>query len=374
MIMMGITENSIAFAILEGKYGWMTEILALLGIVVVFNFLVKSLLKRFHIKFDREKKVWQDSFVRAFYKPISCYVWFMAILLSIDLIGTRFEEVNVIDKVMRKHLLSYGAILTLAWFLFKWKSNVVVAMMHRSKKQKGSGYDQGRIDMVGKLATLVIIFVTIMLLMEASDRSLQTLIAFGGVSGLAIAFASQEIIANFFSGLVIYMTHPFAVGDWIVIPEKDLEGHVEEIGWYTTCVRTFEKRPIYVPNSIFSKLVVVTPSRMSHRQIKEIISIRYQDKDKLLTILSAIKEMLCQHPSIDPTQRMLVHFTSFRDQSLDILVDTYCTVVDTVLFADVKQDVLLKIGELIENHGAEISFPIVTVDMPHGLTVRVKDQ
>lgn len=364
------TYHNIGFAVLEGKYDWITEILALLGLVVVFNFIIKILLKRLHLKFEKQRNIWQDSFVNALLKPLSYYIWYIALINSVDLISLRFKQDSVIDATLMRGLILFGGILAFAWFLLSWKSHLVMAMMKRSKEHKIPGYDQGRIDMMGKIVTIIICLVTIMLLLEASGRSIQTLIAFGGISGLAIAFASQEIIANFFSGLVIYMTRPFSVGDWVMIPEKEIEGHVEEIGWYTTCVRTFEKRPIYVPNSIFSKLVVMTPSRMSHRQIKEKISIRYRDKDKLQTILDDIKTMLVQHHAIDTSQRMLVHFNAFGDHSLDILIDTYSSMIDTVAFADVKQDVLLKISNIIEQQGAEIAFPSSVVEIPYGVEIK----
>ena len=55
------------------------------------------------------------------------------------------------------------------------------------------------------------------------------------------------MISNFFGGFMIYVTHSFGIGDWINLPDHNVEGYVEEIGWYTTRIRTFEKRPIYVP-------------------------------------------------------------------------------------------------------------------------------
>ena len=68
---------------------------------------------------------------------------------------------------------------------------------------------------------------------------------------------------------MVYLDRPFKVGDWIRSPDKDIEGTVEKIGWRLTTIRTFDKRPLYVPNQVFTNVSVQNPSRMSHRRIYE---------------------------------------------------------------------------------------------------------
>jgi MscS family membrane protein len=70
---------------------------------------------------------------------------------------------------------------------------------------------------------------------------------------------------------MIYLDRPFAVGDWIRSPDRDIEGTVEDIGWRLTRIRTFDSRPLYVPNSAFTSIAVENPSRMEHRRIYETI-------------------------------------------------------------------------------------------------------
>ena len=80
--------------------------------------------------------------------------------------------------------------------------------------------------------------------------------------------------------MFVYLDRPFAVGDWVRSPDREIEGTVENIGWRVTRIRTFDKRPLYIPNSIFSQIAVENPSRMSNRRIKETIGIRYDDASK----------------------------------------------------------------------------------------------
>ena len=127
-------------------------------------------------------------------------------------------------------------------------------------------------------------------------------------------------------------------------------------------VRTFDKRPLYVPNSVFNKLSLENPSRMSHRRIYETIGIRYQDAAKMDVIIEDIKTMLRGHEEIDTSQTMIVNFNSFAPSSLDFFVYTFTKTTNWVRFHEIKQDVLLRIVAIIHGNGADIAFPTTTID------------
>lgn len=345
-------------AAIDGVYGWISETVSLIIIVIVFNFLAKWVLNRLHQRFEKQNKFWHDSFVRALGKPLGFYVWFFAAVHILDLIAYRsFPQASIENMHM---LLEIAGVFCLSWFLFRWKKNVVQYLSMMSKNHT-IAIDQSKIDVMDKLVTLLILFVSILLLMEASERSMNTLIAFGGVGGLAIAFASQEVISNFFGGIMIYATHPFAKGDWIHIPDRNIEGNVEEIGWYMTRVRSLDKRPIYVPNSIFSKVVVITPSRMTHRRIKETIGLRYCDMPVLKCVINDISQWLKQHPDIDHAHPVIVNFDSFGSYSLDVLVQAHLKILDTEGFAKAKDEILFKIADIVANHKAEMAYPSTNI-------------
>jgi len=349
-------ENCCTFALdaLDGIYGWSSEVIAIVLFVLIFNLVTKYLLKRIHNRLERQNKIWQDSFVKALHTPLSYFVWIFAIIQTFDLIASRLYEEMPIER--RHNLIAVAALVCVSWFFLRWK-HFVVERMTTKCKNKEIALDPGKISVLDKLATVAIIFFSILILMEITHRSINTLIAFGGVGGLALAFASQEIIANFFGGFMIYLTKPFTLGDWILIPDHSIEGYVEEIGWYMTRIRSLDKRPIYIPNSIFSKLIVITPSRMSHRQIKETIGIRYNDLPKLKQVVADIKEMLQNHPDIDHNQSIIARLNTFSECSVDILISVYTQTTSTEGYMRIKEDVLLKISEILVNQKAEFAFP-----------------
>lgn len=353
-------------AVLDGAFGWGTEALTLLAVVLIFNYAAKWILLKLHARFSVQDLLWHDSFVRALYKPLSYYVWFFAGVQFLELIDKyTLSEISVSNV----HLtLGIGAIVALAWFLLRWKTNIVEYMTIRSKQHQ-LDLDTTKIDVLDKVFTLTIVFISALLLLEVTGSSLNTLIAFGGIGGLALAFASQEMVANFFAGLMIYVTQPFSKGDQVFLPERKVEGQVEEIGWYMTQLRSPDKKPIYLPNSIFSKAVLINPSRINCRQFKEVIGVRYSDKDKLPELMERITKMLKEHPSISHQNTILVNLHAFGNYSLDIQVSAYSYVLDNDAFATVRSDLLFKIASIIEEVGADFATQTQIITLQNSRTL-----
>ncbi len=344
----------VAVSALDGVYGWGSEAVAIVVFVFIFNFLTKRLLRFLHLYFKKQGKIWKDSFVSALYKPLSYYVWFFAIIQTIDLIAASIvEEFSPQDRHL---ILLVGALIAFTWFLMRWK-NLVAHHLIEQSKQREITIEQGKIGAIDKMLTIAILFFMALLLLEVTGRSMNTIIAFGGVGGLALAFASQEIIANFFGGFMIYLTRPFTIGDWILIPDHKIEGIVEEIGWYMTRMRSLDKRPIYIPNAIFSKLIVMTPSRMTHRQIKEIINVPYEDVSKLKALVHDFREMLQHHLEMDRSQPIVVRLNGFGEHAIEVLIKAHTQITDDEGYLRVKEDVLFKVIAIMEKHGVSLSSP-----------------
>ena len=242
----------------------------------------------------------------------------------------------------------------------------LISKAEKSFLMDSDGSDQTTIHALTKLGYMVVGITGILTLLQTLGLSVSGLMAFGGMGGIAVGFAAQDVLANFFGGFFIYTDRPFSVGDWIRSPDRNIEGTVEQIGWRVTRIRTFDKRPLYVPNSIFSKISLENPSRMSNRRIKETIGIRYDDAGKMAKIIELTREMLLAHPEIDTNSTLIVNFNSFASSSLDFFIYTFTKTTNWVDFHQIKQDILLKVLEIIEGQGAQCAFPTSTVHMADG--------
>ena len=144
-----------------------------------------------------------------------------------------------------------GIILCLILFFVKLINETEKKFMLESEVS-----DHTTIHALSKLGHLVVSVAGGLMILQAIGFSGTGLLAFGGGGGIAVGFAAQDLLANFFGGLFIHTDRPFSVGDWIRSPDREIEGTVERIGWRVTRIRTFDKRPLYIPNSVFSKITV----------------------------------------------------------------------------------------------------------------------
>ena len=139
-------------------------------------------------------------------------------------------------------------------------------------------------------------------------------------------------------------------------------------------IRSFDKRPIYVPNGIFGQIVLVNPSRMTNRRIKQNIGVRYDDSEVLPKILGGIRDMLANHPEIDQSKITLVNLVAFSASSIDFMIYTFTKTTDWEKFQMIQDDVMLKCEAIVREHGAECAFPTATMHIPEGVRVDMAKQ
>ena len=158
---------------------------------------------------------------------------------------------------------------------------------------------------------------------------------------------------------MLFFNRPFAEGDWINV--STFEGTVERIGWYHTQIRTFDREPLFIPNSLFATTPIENPGRMYNRRIKEEIGLRYEDIGQIADVVQEVKAMLHQHPAIDPEQTILVNFNQWGDSSINVLIYAFTKTTVWAEWLDVQQDVFLRIAEIVRIAGADFAFPSTTV-------------
>jgi MscS family membrane protein len=244
--------------------------------------------------------------------------------------------------------------LHVSWYGFRIINNYE----RLSLSGDGSGsLDQTAVIGLAKIGRLLLTLILVIVAFDLLGLDATGLIAMGSVSGAALAFASKDLVSNWFGGIMLYLDKPFQVGDWIRSPDREIEGTVEYIGWRITKIRAFDKRPLYVPNSAFNNITVQNPSRMTHRRIQETITIRYDDMNLVKNIVDDITKYLTESELVAQDQTIIVNFNGYGASSLNILVYCMTITTDWVTFHQHKQKVLLDIGDLIVELGGEFAYP-----------------
>lgn len=309
---------------------------------------------------DRTKTKIDDYIVDAIKKPSTIAIWALGFSWLLSISATYFDN-SYLNNIQASRQIALLVIL--AWAIWRLINNL-------ENHQLNKGKDPTTVQLIGKIARLVIGILIALPAFQMMGVSLSGLLAFGGMGGLIVGMAAKDLLANFFGSLVIYLDRPFKVGNWIRSPDRNIEGTVEHIGFRVTRIRTFDKRPLYVPNSVFTTIAVENPSRMLNRRIKETIGIRYEDSRKMPAIINDVKAMLKGHPDIDTKQTLIVNFNSFGASSLDFFIYTFTKTTDWVKYHEIKQDVMLQVLNIIHQHEADCAFPTQTLhidSMPEGM-------
>lgn len=350
------------------KNSWIIQVFFVVFATVVFNFVISLVLKKAHEKTKLTENVWDDAVLIAAKKPLALFVWVAGLSVAAEIIQSvavndLFEYAPVVRRI--------AIILLLMMFLINLIKNIEENFLRKTKNSEIEA-DEITIRVLARLFRLSVLITAGLVILQILGISITGVVAFGGIGGIAIGFAAQDLLANFFGGLIVYLDRPFSVGDWIRSPDREIEGTVEDIGWRVTVIRTFDKRPLYIPNSIFTKISVENPSRMLNRRIFETIGLRYSDSGKVGEIIAAVKTMLINHEDIDTSTTLIVNFNTMGASSLDFFVYTFTKTTDWVRYHEIKQDVLLKIIDIVHEHDADIAFPTTTLDGPLAIENIVK--
>ena len=341
---------------------WVYEVFGVVLAVLVAAFIARRIFNRLAAKANNSHTPWDDALIQSIRKPLRYTILILGISYAAQIAGSQTEAVifQSIDAI--RYVL---IIVMIAWGLISFVRTFEDATI-KQRLQRGQAVDRTTIHAIGKLLRTAIFITATLVVLQTLGFSISGVLAFGGIGGIAIGFAAKDLLANFFGGLVIYLDRPFTVGDWIRSPDREIEGTVESIGWRLSTIRTFDKRPLYIPNSIFASIVVENPSRMSHRRIYETIGLRYDDVNQMDRIVEQVKTMLNEHDEIDTSQTMIVNFNAFNESSVDFFVYTFTKTTDWVHYHEVKQDVLLRISKIVDENGAEMAFPTTTMFLQQG--------
>jgi small-conductance mechanosensitive channel len=175
-------------------------------------------------------------------------------------------------------------------------------------------------ESIGRLAVVVVGFFVIAGLFGVN---LNGLIAGLGITGLALALAAKDSVANVFGAISIIVDQPFNVGDWIVV--EDAEGEVVTIGLRTTMLRTGADTMITIPNSNITNSPV---ENFSHRRFRRIRPRFEFEEDSDAAQLRQFCESLCEQVIADPrsTKRedSWVRVTETLPSKITVSTNFYC--------------------------------------------------
>ena len=315
-------------------------------------------------------------------RPLRAFVYLFGLWAAVTVL-MGMEARKLVDASYIGTALAILVLFSATWTL-KRIADEARTFVKAQRARTDGGYDDfSAIEAihVGSLALIYLSAGLILLgIVGVPPSALAGLGVAGGLGAYALTMANQILISNIFAGFVLYFDRPFGPGDWIITDNGRIEGTVVRIGLRLTMITGFDQRPIYVPNSTFNSTATTNASRMNNRRIKQFIGVRYDDFSKLETIMTDTRTYLGEHPQIDQNRTTLVNLVNgstnmgstvegcFGNSSINFQVYTFTKTTNWVRFQNVQDEIMLRIGQIVLDNGAEIAFPTTTLELPGSVT------
>ncbi len=196
---------------------------------------------------------------------------------------------------------------------------------------------------------------------QAIGLPILSILAGLGIGGLAVALALRPTLENLVGGVMLYIDRPVRVGDFCSF--GDQKGTVEGIGIRSTKLRALDRTLISVPNAQFADMQIINWAECDQMLINETIGVRYETvPDQLRYLLARLREMLHSHPRID-SDTVRVRFCGYGSSSLDIQIRVYAETREWNDFFAIREDVFLRIYDIVTEAGTGFAFPSQTLYM-----------
>jgi MscS family membrane protein len=274
-------------------------------------------------------------------------------------IGVYFLGVPLLFRVYYQRLTGVIFVAGVAWLVFRLINRW--AQRERVKALAGSGSRSSIVLLGQRIIKVVVVIVAVLVMLSILGFDTATAIAGLGIGSLAIAFAAQKTLENLFGGISILFDEVIRVGDVCRIGEQ--VGTVEDISLRSTRIRTLDRTELCVPNGQLANMNVENLSRSNKCLFSAKLGLRHETSpSQLRWLLEEIPALLRHHPKVDPRVAR-VRFIGFGESSLDVQIHCHILTGDFNEFLAIREELLLRIMDVIAGAGTGIALPSRTLYM-----------
>jgi MscS family membrane protein len=321
-------------------------ILVFLFVVILRKYLTKIVTRLLLNLAKKTETQLDDIIVNQLKSPIR----FLFVIIALDL----FFQFTFLNNQFTQLLLSSLLIFDVYWMLYAFTPAIHHFLINYSRHNEHISYELSRF--IVRIIRLLVILLGIISLLYNFGINVTAFVASLGLVGMAFALAAKDTAANLFGSIALMLDQSIRIGEWIKV--NGVEGIVEDIGMRTTKIRTFEKSFVVVPNSIVANTNIENFSRRGIRRIKMVIGLTYDTTTaQMQKITYDLRSMLTAHEGIAHDQTLLIRFARFEDSYLGIFVYAFTNTSDWARYLEIKEDINLKIMEIVEENGASFAFP-----------------
>lgn len=242
------------------------------------------------------------------------------------------------------NLLFALAILVLGRWLVKWGTYFLTSAMKRAR------LDYTLVRFLEKIIYYTLLVAVIIAAVDQAGIKTTSFLAILGAAGLAVGLALKDSLANFASGVLLIIFHPFRVGDMVTV--AGATGTVERIDIFSSILITPDNQKVIVPNSTITSEVITNITAKPTRRIDLVIGISYGDDVGL--VRAHLQQIIQAEARILAEPATVIALGELGPSSVDILVRPW---VKTDDYWDVRFALLEQIKQTFAEQGITIPFP-----------------
>jgi MscS family membrane protein len=277
-------------------------------------------------------------------------------------IGVYLLGIPVVTRLHYQTIVSSLLVIGTAWFVFRFIN--IWSDQARARTLDSSDYRRGSIILLGqRISKVLVVIVAGLLTLSILGFDITTAVAGLGIGSIALAFAAQKTLENLLGGVSILGDEVIRIGEICRVGER--VGTVEDISLRSTRFRTVEGTVLSVPNGELANMNLENISRRDKSLFRTRIGLRQEtEPERLRSLLLKISSLLRQHPKVESDGAFWVRLVGFGEDSLEIEISCHVWASRLDQFMAIREEMLLRIMELIADAGTGFAVPSRLLYMP----------
>ncbi len=283
--------------------------------------------------------------------------WFLVGTLIHQFLS-RYLGIGLLPRHYYFQFTSIALIISGTWIFWQGTRWSLRRVRNRALSRGHAG--TGSLMLLGERIIKAVIFVAgVLAVLSSLGFNMSTALAGLGIGGLAIGFGAQQTIANLFGGVSVLGDEVIRVGE--VCRFGDRTGTVEDIGLRSTRVRTDDRTLLAIPNGTVATINVENLSRRDKILFKTTLGLRTETKaDQVRFVLAEVRKLLYSHAKVEANS-VRVRLTDVAGSSLSAEIFCYILTRDYNEYAAVREDLLLRMLDIIDDAGSALALPAQTL-------------
>ena len=254
--------------------------------------------------------------------------------------------------------------------------DILALYFDRIAEKTESKLDIHLVPLLRRMTKVVVVALGLIFVLQNLGYNVTGLLAGLSIGGLALALAAQDTIKNLLGSLMIYMDKPFQIGDWIT--GEGVDGHVEEVGFRASRIRTFSNSLMYVPNAKLADMISDNHGRREYIRYKTMLSLTYDTSPAAIQVfIDGLKQITIKYPVV-VEEKNQIYLYQLADSSINIQFCVFFLLKDGDDEFAIREELLFQVIRLAEFLDIRFAFPTQTIhveNMPGqiGLTPTAKN-